>query len=716
MSTHRLRLVALVAVTAAAFAVVVSWPLQALDYDLFYHLAGGRYFFEHLRPPANPYFSYLPVHGKWIDYYWGFQALVYPLYKAFGFSAFVVMRALLFAAQTFLVFSFFSREGERRKSSSILLAVLFTAVYMTSLFDRVFVVRPHTFSYLFLILFISICEYKPRLAWFLPVIALVWCNMHGVEYPVLWLVCGAYLAEVCLSAARRRPVPAELKRLALPLAVSLFMPLANPGGMEMLFKPFQAPLFQERVITELMPLSFNSLWMWGFTPSARIALSLSKILVLCLLFSPLFLFRKKTLRPSRLTLYLGGAYLLFQAQRFSVEFVILTLPLAGDAFCAMTRGLHEISWKKAAAGCVVLIAASGYVLVAHLGPRPHYPMSNTAIPVGAANFLEQKMAQGLIPGTAEAPVRIAGDVDAQGYLLWRLYPRYRVPMDLETMLFTPFDLWLSHNMMYNKDLLGKFIAQFSPGFLIAVTDRLTALPVIAAFPQYVPVFIDNGSVVFALSTRYPELVKLYGIQYLPLGHPEGADFDAMSPDKRAGAFHELKRMLAVYPEDIFLNVALSRLFMLEQDAWSAGYYADVAIRNFPEDPLGYTVKAMAAVMLGDFEQARALYEKALRLAPPQSAKGIARRLSYVYTQLKEYKKAYAVLRDTVNPMYWDTAPADLYEMGQAALAADELCEALVLLDAAMVKAPAEDKAFHEQVRESLRKIPLQTHDRCQSTW
>jgi len=716
MSTQRLRLLALLVVTAVAFAIVVSWPLQFLDYDVFYHLAGGRYFFEHLRPPGDPYFSYLPVHGKWIDYYWGFQALVYSLYKSFGFSAFVVMRAVLFAGQAFLIFSFFSHKEQNQTNYATLIALLFTVFYLSGLFNRVFVVRPHTFSYIFMILFISICEYKERLAWFLPLIALLWSNMHGVEYPVLWLICGAYAAEACLLTARRRPVPAGLKRLVLPLAVSLFMPLANPGGIRLLLKPFQAPVLQDMIIRELKPLSFSSLWDWGFAPPARISLTLSQMLVLFLLFSPLFLFRKKTFRLSRLVLYLGGAYLLFQAQRFSVEFVILALPLAGDAFCAMTRSPRELSWKKTAAASAILVAACAYILVAHLGDRPHYPVSDGVVPVGAANFLEQKTAQGLIPATAQAPVRIAGDIESQGYLLWRLYPRFRVSMDLETMLFTPFDLWLSYNALYSKDLLGKFISRFSPGFLIAVPGRPEALPVIAAFPQYAPVFVDTGSVVFADSARYPELVRLYGIKYLPLDHPEGADFNAMSPDARAGAAQEISRMLAFTPDDLSLNLALARIYLTEQNAWTADYYASVGVRNFPENPKGYIVKGMADAMLGDFEQAAALYEKALQLTPPQKSKGIALLLSSVYTQLKQYKKAYAVLRDIINPMYWDTTPAELYEMGAAAQAADKPCEALVLLDAAAVKALLSDTALRDQIRAARANISQATHDSCKSTW
>jgi len=769
LTTSRLRLYTLLAFVLVAFGIIAYWPLQALDYDIFYHLSGGRYFYEHLRPPTGPYFSYLPVKGFWIDYYWGFQVLVYSIYKLFGFAGFLGMRAVLFGAVTFLIFAFFCRGGKQEKNSTVLLAAFISALYLAGLFDRALLVRPHMFSYFFMIAFISIVEYKQRLAWLLPVIALVWCNMHGVEYPVLWLLCGAYIAEAFFLAVRRKPIPPELKRVILPLIVCLFMPLVNPGGTELLLKPFRAPVLQETIIKELMPLDFRELLNVSFTPAERISISLSKLLVLALFFAPLALFRKKTTRISRVMLYLGAVYLLFQAYRFAVEFVILTLPMAADGVALIGRKLREISWKKAAIACAVLIIAWSWGQVAHLGPRPHYPISNAVIPVGAANFLEQKMQEGLIPASAAAPARIVGDVDCGGYMLWRLYPRYKVPMDLETMLFTTFDLWLSYNALYNRDLLEKFITQFSPGFFVAVTSRLVALPTIAQFQNYVPVFIDSGSVLFADSKRYPDLVAKYAIKYLPIAHPEEADFDNMTQEQRDGARAELQRMLPVYPEDLFLNVALARVYLSDathkqqaaqaaqaaqeaalraakeaqdpavraaqeaqaaqaaatratlaaqafKDTWSGDYYASVAVHNFPESPLGHTTRGISATMRGDHRESLVHYNKALRLTNPQNAKPLVRRIAAAYMLIGEYKSAWNILHDTINPMYWDTSPAELAEMGKAALAAGKPCEALVLLDAARAKAPTGAKGFLEDVQQSRAKISQETHDKCASTW
>jgi len=351
------------------------------------------------------------------------------------------------------------------------------------------------------------------------------------------------------------------------------------------------------------------------------------------------------------------------------------------------------------------------------------------------------MRECLIPASAAAPARIVGDVDCGGYMLWRLYPKYKVPMDLETMLFTTFDLWLSYNALYNRDLLEKFITQFSPGFFVAVTSRLVALPTIAAFQNYVPVFIDSGSVLFADAKRYPDLVAKYAIRYLPLAHPEEADFDNMTQEQRNGARAELQRMLPVYPEDLFLNVALARVYLSEashkqqaaqalqdpaaraalaaqaiQDTWTGDYYASVAVRNFPESPLGHTTRGISATMRGDHRASLVHYNKALSLTSPQNSKPLVRRIAAAYMLLGEYKSAWNILHDTINPMYWDTSPAELAEMGKAALAAGKPCEALVLLDAARAKAPTSAKGFLEDVQQARAKISQATHDKCASTW
>jgi len=707
MTNDRLRLITLCVLMLFAFGLLIAWPIQALDYDLFYHLSGGRYFYEHLRPPTTPYFSYLPQKGAWIDYYWGFQVILYTLYKIGGFTAFVVMRAVIYAGLAFLFFTFFDKAAGREKNSSIFVVTLFSIFYLAALFDRTLLVRPHIFTYSSMIVMLSIIEYKRSLAWLLPVVALLWCNIHGVEYPILWLICGAYLIEGFGARILHRREPEGFKQLRWPLIVSVCMPIVNPGGVQMMLKPFYSPVLQETIIKELMPLDFGTLWQFVFAPIARIPLTLIRILVVFLLFSgPVFLWRKRPFRISKLILYLGALYLLFQAYRFTVEFVLLTLPLAKDACFAMSRSLRELSWKKTGAVCAILILLWGTVVVAYMGPKPRFPASDGVVPVGTANFLKRELPQG----------RIIGDIDCNGYLLWRLYPGYKVPMDLETMLFTPFDLWLVYNAIYNKDLFEKYLKQFSPDVIVVVIGRLVALQTVAQFPQFVPVFIDAGSVLFVDSTKHPELAKKFRIQYLPLAHPEDADFDNMTQEQRMGAQEELLRMLAYHPTDLLLNVAMARLQLVMKDLAKSAQYADVAVKNAPESPLGYMVKGLIALARGDYKESVVQNQLALDRTPAQNNRVLVRRLAAAYMKLGDYKTAYTMLRDTINPMYWDTAPVELAEMGKAALAAGKPCEALVLLDAAVAKAPENQTAFIEDVRKTRSEISQKTHDSCGSTW
>jgi len=707
LTNDRFRLITLIVLILAAFGLLVYWPVQALDYDLFYHLSGGRYFFEHLRPPSTPYFSYLPVKGFWIDYYWGFQVILYTLYKIGGFTAFVVMRAVMYALLAFLFFSFFNSAADKKKSSSVFLVTLFSIFYLAALFDRTLLVRPHIFSYTSVIVFFYVILHKRSLAWLLPVVALVWSNIHGVEYPVLWLICGAYLIEGFSLQILRRPLPDGFKKLRWPLMVSVFMPLLNPQGFELLLKPFRTPVLQEMIIKELMPLDFSSIWVWLFAPINRISVTLIKLLVIFLLFSgPVFLWRNRKGRISKAILYLGALYLFFQAYRFTVEFVLLTLPLAWDACAAATRAARDFSWKKTAAACAILIMAWGIIVVSYLGPRPRFPASDGVVPVGTANFLARELPQG----------RIIGDIDCNGYLLWRLYPGYKVPMDLETMLFTPFDLWLVYNAIYNKDLFEKYIKQFNPDVIVVVVGRLVALPIVAQFPQFVPVFIDAGSVLFVDASRHPDVAQRFAIRYLPLGHPEEADFDNMPEPQRAGALAEVRRMLEYHPTDFILNVAAARIYLTMKDLWMSGYHADVAIRNSPENPQGYMVKGFIATARGDVKESVAWFNKALERTPPQNNRILVRRLAGAYMKLGDYAKAYAMLRDTINPMYWDTAPVELGEMGKAALAAGKPCEALVLLDAARAKTPQNETGLLEDIAKYRAKISQETHDSCGSTW
>lgn len=82
-----------------SFGYLLAWPIMKTDTDIWYHLCGGRYLYEHHALPQTTYFSFISSPARpWVDYYWWFQAAAYQLYSWFGYYGLIALRALLHKA------------------------------------------------------------------------------------------------------------------------------------------------------------------------------------------------------------------------------------------------------------------------------------------------------------------------------------------------------------------------------------------------------------------------------------------------------------------------------------------------------------------------------------------------------------------------------------------------------------------------------------------
>jgi hypothetical protein len=78
-------------------ALTAQLPIHAPDTDLWYHLTGGRLFWTTGQLANDATYSFLDPLRRGVDYYWGFQALVYALFERWGYTGLVVLRTILFA-------------------------------------------------------------------------------------------------------------------------------------------------------------------------------------------------------------------------------------------------------------------------------------------------------------------------------------------------------------------------------------------------------------------------------------------------------------------------------------------------------------------------------------------------------------------------------------------------------------------------------------------
>src|SRR3989338_1457853 len=327
---------------------------------------------------------------------------------------------------------------------------------MLFLLSRFLLVRPHMFSYLLIPVFLLIYEYAPRRAWWLPLLAVLWVNLHGAEYPVMLLIGGAYLFEWFVNRLRghQKTAKADLAVL-IPAALSMWAALATPHGSKLLTVPF-ATANSSQYIVEYMPLMSQ-----GFVTLHSVPLPSQRTLFTILLAAAwigavMSGYRKK-LRVSHLLLLAGGTVLLVKGFRFMYECSLLALPiLATNSLIRTSSSNSSIPKLPALPFCAVLVAAPLWWLHAYLGNPPRFPVSPRGLPQGVATFLNRIPAHGLVlnhPNTG-------------GYLQWTLDPAYKIFMDMQCpLLFTEEDLYTTTNMYRDEEVLRKAFAAYDPSFI-----------------------------------------------------------------------------------------------------------------------------------------------------------------------------------------------------------------------------------------------------------
>ena len=216
----------LLALTALLLAGLFSTEIA--DPDFWWHLKTGQYIVTRHRLPTPDPFAYTtatatPVSAAEaatrrfnLTHEWLAQAVWYLVYRAGGFGAVVLWKALLL---TVLCAS--SGWVARRRTGSWLwgIAAALAAASLATEFGKD---RPGILSYVFTAAFIAILESGRRL-WLIPALALVWANCHGGFF-LGWVVCGAYGAE---AVFRRAP---NARRVLLAGGLAVLVSGLNPNG------------------------------------------------------------------------------------------------------------------------------------------------------------------------------------------------------------------------------------------------------------------------------------------------------------------------------------------------------------------------------------------------------------------------------------------------------------------------------------------------------
>lgn len=406
------------------------------DTDSWWHLQAGRWIVENQAIPTADPFSHTRLGEPWIDHGWLAQAVMFLFWNGLGYAGLVLLLAALVTAA--FLFAFL----QCREANPWLRAFILILAAITS--GIIWAVRPQMVSFLLAsVVAYVLYRYKHgsrRIIWLLPLILLLWVNVHG-GFAVGFILMVAYLfGETVNWVIKRWQNPAvslehdELRALslrqigvlALVMGICFLLLPLNPNGVLMWSYPFRTVnigVLQDFIVEWQSP-NFHEFYLHPF---------------IWLLLAGLAAFGLAGRRAdfTDLTLVALFAYMSLLAVRNIPLFALVTAPIiARYATFALARwlGPQAAALRKGTQTKPALLVNWALLVVVLLLAlvrisEPVTAAANEAaqaesLPVGAVAYL-----------LAERPLGpIFNDYNWGGYLIWRL-PEYPVFVDGRTDLY-----------------------------------------------------------------------------------------------------------------------------------------------------------------------------------------------------------------------------------------------------------------------------------------
>ncbi|WP_342375073.1 hypothetical protein NVS55_27680 [Myxococcus stipitatus] len=255
----------------AALVLAVRLGLSPLkNFDLFFHLAGGRFVLEHGFTRVDP-FSVTGTAG-WVPHEWGFGVLCVALIHVLGAAGPAMLIAALVASNAVLLWSALGRAASGRLGLAALAAFgCILAVHAPTWPQE----RPfHLGHLLFTACVLGVQAWRggnDRVLWLFPVLGVAWANLHGS-----WMLGPALLGASAVGQVL--DVPGEVTRRralrAVGFAVAMFLAAGlGPDGPRIYLYPLQHSLLSStQGIIEWRPLDLDLRASWAYLALAGAAL------------------------------------------------------------------------------------------------------------------------------------------------------------------------------------------------------------------------------------------------------------------------------------------------------------------------------------------------------------------------------------------------------------------------------------------------------------
>jgi hypothetical protein len=394
------------------------------DYDFWWHLATGKFIAQFHTIPHQDVFSFTALGKRWISHEWLSGFLFYKIYTFFNLKGILIFKALLISATLAFLFHFIVETKKTNVFLSLFLILLCTASYMSMWTER-----PYHFTLLFSLLFLIILEknsptyYILHTTYLLPLLMLFWVNLHGGFF-IGFIILGIYFFDALFEKNYQNA------KIFLFITFFCFLTsLINPHGALSFYFPFS--YMGKEVIKE-----------WAFSNWLN---EPELLIYFFLIFISFFLSRKeKENRFLLITIIFG--FLALTARRNVPLFSLLITPFLGKHLQeislvgqASRLSTPEMTFGQARTpdlpfdACfrwllprTVFIFIFIFFIIFYLKSNNFNPLvSPNRYPIKAVEFLKQNNFKN----------NLYNPYNWGGFLIWHLYPKYKVFVDSRADLY-----------------------------------------------------------------------------------------------------------------------------------------------------------------------------------------------------------------------------------------------------------------------------------------
>jgi len=399
------------------------------DGDLPRHLLVGKLIRTTHTVHLTDIFSYRTTGFPSIPHEWLSQVIFSGFFDFLGLGGVVFLTALIVTIVWAIIY-----YDALRRSDSLITALMFTGLGVSASLIHI-LPRPHLFSYIFTVLWILVLEQiqkdKAHRWWLLPVLMIVWVNLHGmfVLGIVIWLIylvgdlfenpSKSWLTSPGTKAMLTGGGLSIIATFLSPTGVGIWEAIASLGGNS----------YIKSRIPEYQSANFQIPETWPF--------------ILILLFAIVSFSRSTNKTPWRhvflVTAFAGVA---LYSSRMLPFFAIVAVPITAQAFSGWLKEdfpknriwTIEKNLNTTNHSSNGLIWVFTVILAVALLFKLNIPIDVTSkgnafspqfFPVDAVTWLEANPQSG----------QMFNEFDWGGYILFKLWPQYEIFMDGHTHIY-----------------------------------------------------------------------------------------------------------------------------------------------------------------------------------------------------------------------------------------------------------------------------------------